>query len=400
LPKNEREILLILAAIQFLIFLDFELIMPLGAYIGPDLGVNASQLGELVSAYTLAAMVGAFAYSRIADRLDKRATLDWMMSGLALGTLCCGLGHSYGQLLAARLLAGIMAGPASAAILAIVSDVVPEERRGQGIGVVMGGYTVASVLGLPLSVYLAGLDGWRPPFIGLALIAALVIFIARMNLPEVPAHESVRIEDPKALPLWRQPTALLAWATMAVLMIGDFAFVPYLPTFLTANLGVDKAKLGLLYGAGGLTTLITFQFSGRLADRFGSFGVYAVFSVFACAAIYTFFELAPTPTPVALAALLLASLFFFNAPRVLAGMTLLTKAVGPAQRGEFLSLQNVVQNGAVGLGSLMAAHLISGPAGGKIEGTWHLVALNWTAVTVAFFLIWHMERRIGRDKPA
>jgi len=81
-------------------------------------------------------------------------------------------------------------------------------------------------------------------------------------------------------------------------------------------------------------------------------------------------------------------------------MTLLTKAVRPAQRGEFLSLQNVVQNGAVGLGSLMAAHLISGPAGGKIQGSWHLVAQNWTAVTVAFFLIWYLEKRIGRDKLA
>jgi len=399
-PKNERKILLILAAIQFLIFLDFELIMPMGAYIGPDLGVNASQLGELVSGYTLAAMVGAFVYSRIADRLDKRATLDWMMSGLALGTLCCGLGHSYGQLLAARVLAGLMAGPASAAIFAIVSDVVPEERRGQGIGVVMGGYTVASVLGLPLSVYLAGLAGWRPPFIGLAIIAAVIIFVARMNLPEVPPHGSVRSGDLKPVPVWRQPAALLAWSTMAVLMIGDFAFVPYLPTFFTANLGVDKAKLGLLYGAGGLTTLITFQFSGRLTDRFGSFKIYAIFSVFACAVIYALFQLAPTPAPLALAMLLMASLFFFNAPRVLAGMTLLTKAVGPAQRGEFLSLQNVVQNGAVGLGSLVAAHMISGPAGGKIQGGWHLVAQNWTAVIVGLFLIGYLERRIGRDKPA
>jgi predicted MFS family arabinose efflux permease len=398
MPKNERKILLILAAIQFLIFLDFELLMPLGAYIGPDLGVNVSQLGELVSAYTLAAMVGAFVYSRLADRLDKRNTLDWMMAGLALGTLLCGLGHSYNQLLAARILAGLMAGPASAAVFAIVSDVVPEERRGQGIGIVMGGYTVASVLGLPLSVYFANFAGWRPPFIGLAAIAAVVIALARMNLPEVPGHEPAPAGDASLVPVWRQPAALIAWTIMALLMIGDFAFVPYLPTFFTANLGVAKSSLGLVYGAGGLTTLITFQFSGRLTDRFGSFKIYAVFSVLSCAIVFGLFMLAPSPSPLPLAVALMAAMFFFNAPRVLAGMTLLTKAVGPAQRGEFLSLQNVIQNGAVGVGSLLAAEMITGQAGGKIEGAWHIVAQNWAAVITAFFLIWFLERRLARDK--
>src|SRR4051794_1075413 len=78
MPSEELKILLLLATIQFLAFLDFEFMMPLGAYIGPDLHISASQLGELVSAYTFAGMVGAFIYSRYAGRWDRRTALLWL----------------------------------------------------------------------------------------------------------------------------------------------------------------------------------------------------------------------------------------------------------------------------------------------------------------------------------
>src|SRR4051794_27526615 len=140
LTAAELRVLLLLAGVQFLAFLDFELLMPVGTYIGPDLGIDASQLGELVSAYTLAGMAGSLLYARVADRWERRSVLCWLMAGLALGTLACALAQSYGQLLAARILAGFSAGPAGATVLAMVGDVVPESRRGRGIGVVMGGF--------------------------------------------------------------------------------------------------------------------------------------------------------------------------------------------------------------------------------------------------------------------
>jgi predicted MFS family arabinose efflux permease len=393
MPREELKILLLLACIQFLAFLDFEFMMPLGAYIGSDLGVNASELGELVSAYTFAGMVGSLFYSRYADRLDKRNALIWLMSGLALGTLCCGLAQGYRGLLGARILAGLMAGPAGATLVAIVSDVVPEERRGQGMGIIFGGFTVASVVGLPVSIALANWAGWRRPFIGLAVLALAIIPLVRLKLP--PSHR-FQPEDhaSKRSSLYHQPAVWLAWASMAVLMVADFAFVPYMPTFLTANLGLPKAQLAYVYAAGGLTTLITFQFAGKLTDRLGTYPVYLVSSLLVIGVTYGIFILAPNPATLGLAMGLMAALFFANAPRVLSAMTLFTKAPSEAQRGEFLSLQNVVQQGSVGLGSLLAAHLISGEAGGRIEHVERLAMQNWAGILVGLVLVWRLDRML------
>lgn len=395
LTAAELRVLLLLAGVQFLAFLDFELLMPVGAYIGPDLGINASQLGELVSAYTLAGMAGSLLYARVADRWERRRVLCWLMAGLALGTLACALAQSYGQLLAARILAGFSAGPAGATVFAMVSDVVPESRRGRGIGVVMGGFTVSAVLGMPISVYLAELAGWRRPFLGLACVAAVIIVIARIKLPPGRPEPRRTPMEASVLPsLFTQSQVWLAWMAMSTLMVADFAFVPYLASYLVQNLLIPKTQLGLIYAAAGLTTLITFQYAGRFTDRYGAFRIHFLSSLAAMAVIGIFFLHMPAPSSLGLGMAGMVALYLANAPRVLSAMTLFTKAPAPEQRGEFMAIQNVVQQGAVGLGSLLAARLISGEPGGRIEHIPRLVIQNWTAVLLGLYLVWRLEKRI------
>jgi predicted MFS family arabinose efflux permease len=362
------------------------------------LKVNASQLGELVSAYTFAGMFGALAYSRYADRWDKRHALCWLMSGLALGTLLCGVAQGYGHLMAARILAGMMSGPAGATVVAIVSDLVPEERRGRAMGIVFGGFTAASVIGLPVSIALANWAGWRKPFIGLAMLAMAIIPLVWLKLPPSPRRKPVD-HAAKRSSLYHQGAVWLAWACMAALMIADFAFVPYMPTFLTGNLGLAKADLAYVYAAGGLTTLVTFQYAGKLTDRLGTYPVYLVSSLAAVLVVGFVFLKAPSPAPLGLAMALLAAIFFVNAPRVLSAMTLFTKAPHESQRGEFLSLQNVVQQGAVGLGSLLAAHLISGEAGGRIEHAGRLAMQNGAGIVLGLILVWKLDRMLAKPRP-
>ena len=393
LKPEERRVLLLLAAVQFLAFLDFEFMMPLGPYIGPDLRVNASQLGELVSAYTFAGMAGALVYARYADRWDKRGTLLWLSSGLALGTLLCGLAPGYWSLLAARLIAGSMAGPAGAAVLAIVSEVVPEERRGQAMAIVFGGFTAASVVGLPISIACADHFGWRRPFMGLAVVSVALIPLVRAQLPRSPKvtppdHAKLRSK------LYQQSIIWLAWSGMAVLMIADFSFVPFLPSFLTGNLGIPKSALAYAYAAGGLTTLVTFQGAGKLTDRFGSFPVHGVAALATALVLAVSLLGVPSPVGAAVGMGIIASIFFVNAPRVLSAMTLFTKAPSEFQRGEFLALQNVVQQGAIGLGALLGAFWIGGDAGGRVEHAERLLYQNWAGLALGLVLVWRLEQRV------
>lgn len=396
LLPEERRYLRLLAAVQFLAFLDFELLMPMGPFLGPELGIQTAELGRLVSVYTFGAMAGALLYGRYADRWSKRTALITSMAILALATLACGLAQKPWHLLAARAVAGFMAGPAGAAVMALAADLVPEERRGEALGVVMSGYTVASVLGLPVAVYTAGRLGWRPPFLALAAIAACVLFLAWRSLPAKAPQERLEAGPPPWVPP-ATPAMAWAWAGAAVMVVADFCFVPFLPSLFTGNLGLSKEALGWCYFAGGLTTLVTFRVSGRLSDRFGSFPVVAVASALAALAVGTAFSGLHGPISVGAGMALMAFIFFANAPRVLSAFALFSKAPDPEHQGLHQSFLAVIQYGVIGATSWGVSVLVAGGEPGSLAHTDRLLAIYGTALVLALPILWILEQKTIRS---
>src|SRR5947208_1407293 len=78
----------------------------------------------------------------------------------------------------ARAVAGAFGGVAGALILAIVGDVVPEQRRGAAMGMVMSSFSVASICGVPIGLVLASTFNWHVPFFALAGFSLVVLFAA------------------------------------------------------------------------------------------------------------------------------------------------------------------------------------------------------------------------------
>jgi len=109
--------------------------------------------------YTLAAALAGAAGSGFLDRFDRRAALAVAMAGLVLATAAGGLATGLGTLLAARVAAGLFGGPATSLAFAIVADSVPPERRGRAMGVVMGAFSVATVVGVPAGLWMAQAGG-------------------------------------------------------------------------------------------------------------------------------------------------------------------------------------------------------------------------------------------------
>jgi DHA1 family inner membrane transport protein len=171
---SERLVLLVLAAIQFTHIMDFMVMMPLAPQLMRELDLGAGQFSALVAAYSIAAGVVGLLSAPFVDRFDRRTLLLWMYAGFTLATLFCGLAPSAQVLLIARAIGGAFGGVSGALCLAIVSDIVPPERRAAGIGIVMTAFAVAAALGVPVGLQLAHLWGWRMPFLGVAGVGAIV----------------------------------------------------------------------------------------------------------------------------------------------------------------------------------------------------------------------------------
>src|SRR5258708_33776182 len=152
---SERSVLLTLALIQFTHIMDFMIMMPLGPQFLRVFKITPALFSHLVASYSVSAAVTGFAAGFFLDRFDRKRSLLFLYGGFCLSTLCCALSTNYSMLLIARTIAGAFGGVAASVVLAIIGDVIPPERRGTAMGIVMTSFSIASVLGAPAGLYFA-----------------------------------------------------------------------------------------------------------------------------------------------------------------------------------------------------------------------------------------------------
>src|SRR5882672_1595100 len=187
-PPSERLVLLVLAAIQFTHIMDFMVMMPLAPQLMRELDLGAGQFSALVAAYSVAAGIVGLLSAPFIDRFDRRTLLLVVYAGFTVATLLCGLATNAHTLLIARAIGGAFGGVSGSLCLAIVSDLVPPERRAGGIGIVMTAFAVAAAIGVPVGLQLAHLWGWRMPFLCVAGVGAIVWCVVFRVVPPVRGH--------------------------------------------------------------------------------------------------------------------------------------------------------------------------------------------------------------------
>jgi predicted MFS family arabinose efflux permease len=190
---RERTLLLTLAGIQFTHIVDFMVMMPLGPQFTRLFGISDTQFGVLVSAYTLAAGVAGLGATGFIDRFERKTLLLWAYLAFGIATLACGLADTYAVLMAARIAAGLFGGLIGTLVQTIVGDAIPFERRGRAMGVVMASFSLATVAGVPASLWLAQAFGWHGTFIAIALVSFAIAGVGLRTLPRVDAVRIHRI---------------------------------------------------------------------------------------------------------------------------------------------------------------------------------------------------------------
>jgi predicted MFS family arabinose efflux permease len=162
--QRENYLLFTLASIQFINILDFMIMMPLGPVLMSAFGIKTHEFGLLVSSYSFSAVFSGLLAATFIDRFERKRLLLSVSILFGLSTLTCGLASDYSTLIVARGLAGVFGGIMGAMVQTIVGDIIPFERRAHASGVISTAFSISTVAGVPLSLWLANHVGWRAPY--------------------------------------------------------------------------------------------------------------------------------------------------------------------------------------------------------------------------------------------
>lgn len=372
--KKEKAILWTLAAINFIHIVDFMILMPLGPQLMRIFDIGPSEFSLLVSSYTFSAGISSFFGAFFLDRFDRKKILIWVYVGFTIGTLGCALSPSYPVLLAARVISGIFGGLTSALILAIIGDLIPDERRGRAMGLVMAAFSFASVMGVPLGLFLASLSNWHMPFYILTGLAFLSLGMIYKFIPPIREHLGKEIKRPHPMEVISRVTSnsnqMRAITLSVMMMFGQFMIIPFLSPYNVANVGFTEMELTYIYIAGGAFTIFTSPWVGRLSDKYGKLKIFTIFMMFNLVPIGVITHLGITPIPYVL---LITTMFFVTSNgRYVPAAAIITGTAKPENRGSFLSFNSAVQQLAAGLASLTAGLIIGENAAGQLTN-FHIV---------------------------
>lgn len=361
MDSKEKIILLLLAAIHFTHILDFMIMMPLGNYLMPYFNISSQQFSMLVAAYTFSAGISGFLAAFFVDKYDRKKVLLMGFSGFLVGTLFCALSPTYFILLFSRIVAGIFGGLIGAQVLSIVADLIPYQRRGTAMGIIMAAFSVASVFGVPFSLYLANIFNWHGPFYFVAGLGAILIPFLIKYLPKMDAHTK-ESRQTKVSPLellssiGKDKNQVLALALSATIMLGHFLIIPFLNPFMEFNMGFSKVQTPMIYMIGGALTLVSSPLLGRLADKIGKHRLFVIMALVAILPIALITNLPPFPFYLVLA--VTGFWFVVSSGRMIPAQAMISNVVSTERRGSFMSINSSVQQIFVGIASVLAGFIV------------------------------------------
>ncbi|ABG57615.1 MFS transporter [Cytophaga hutchinsonii] len=384
---NEGLLIAMLAAINFTHIMDFVIMAPLSATLKIAMSITTKEFGYLVSIYTFAAAVGAIiAFFKI-DKYDRRTAIIFVYTGFIVANILCALAPQYKFFMLARLFAGLFGGVLNVLIMSVIGDVIPLERRGKATGMVMAAFSAASVIGIPSGLILADIfKDYHAPFWLLSILSALVGFVLVFKFPSIKSH--MEFEGAKTPPMeiikeyMQNSNVRRALLFIFLLMIAGFSVVPFISDYLVNNVGLDLKELKYVYLCGGLATVASSIFIGRLSDKLGKVKTFIIAALVSVAPIAIVTVLPVMP----LKHVLLFNVLFFMCfgARFVPAMTLMTSCVQPKRRGSFLSVSSAIQQLGSGVAVLIAsAIIVNGPKGELHNFGWvGIVACVATVISI------------------
>jgi DHA1 family inner membrane transport protein len=388
--KNEKAILYLLAMTNFCHVLDMMVIMPLGNELMHSFKIHPLQFSWLVSSYSISAGISSVLAAAYMDRFDRKILLLLTLSLFGFSTLYCAYAPTYNLFLLGRILTGTFGGLTNSVVIAIVSDLIPYQRRGKAMGILSMAFAFASVLGVPLGLFIADIWDWHVPFLLIFFVTVIITITLYNVLPSMSQYvnkTSKRNPLSEIRMILQDNNATIALILAYTMVLGQFLIIPFITPYSIRNIGVSQEAIKYIYLVGGAFTLFTAPLIGKYSDRIGNHNMYRIMLICSLFPIFAITNL--VTASLFLILIITTSFFIFSSGRMIPAQTMITGAVPAEIRGGFLSLRTALIEFGAGTASLISGWIVTELPDGRLQNYNYV---GYLSITIAFSTIFIASR--------
>lgn len=228
-------------------------------------GVSIPTAGHYISAYALGVVVGAPVLAVLAAKWPRKGTLLALMGLFAVSHLATPFMSSYLPLLVNRFISGLPHGAYFGIASLVAASLVPPERRTHAVALLLGGISVANVVGVPMATVLGQWVGWQWAYVVVGALGAATVATVAAFVPRQPVEQGASMARE-----FRSLRSAQVWFALAIGTVGFggmFSTYSYIAPTMTTLAGFGDSAVPwivCLYGLGSTAGMMLAGRVGRL----------------------------------------------------------------------------------------------------------------------------------------
>jgi predicted MFS family arabinose efflux permease len=218
-----------------------------------SLHVALGVAGLMVTLYGVSSGLGVPFIVAWTRHVNRRLLLSVLLVVLAAGNLITAAAPDFALVMATRLIMGFANGAFWATGVSMAMRLVPARHANRAASIALSGISIATVVGIPLGTFLAGVSSWRTTFLIWSCLSALVFVAVASTIPSLPSDNAVSVREVFGLPRVNVRLRRTMY-TVVLYVLGHFAAYTFVRPFMEKDAHASAAFItGLLmiYGAGG-----------------------------------------------------------------------------------------------------------------------------------------------------
>ena len=389
LRESRAVVVALVTAACFTDIVAYSIAVPVLPDLSRRLGASPAVIGLLFGSFGATMLIVSLPMGAVSDRVGRKGPMLAGLVALAASTLLFAYATALPALFGARLVQGGADAIAWVVGFALVADLYAPEERGRVTGIILGGTSLAYMIGPSLGGWLYELGGIRMPF--LVVTAMGVLTFVGFLWVRLPDHHAPHEQLPIAR-LLRHPQVITCSVVVFIAASTITMFEPVFVLYLQGTLGIGPAKVGTTFAAAALANTIFHPLVGRFVDKWGARRLTGI-GLLACALVLPL--VAQTwsyPSAIVFGVLMAATFAMIATP----SLTFMGDATAAAGIGSFGTAYGVYN-------AIWAVGVLFGPAlGGYLYEHMRFLtlALGWSAAMAAVTLALPVFRSASTARPS